>query len=120
MKLSALRQSQKMIKHILWYGSVRIVIEQQGERNEISFLSLELVFIGIWFLIRIFVWIRQGYVNWKHEAAQLLMYINLAVIIRFVFFPRALADGHIQPLVFDSANAFPFRVNIVPMVHLFE
>ena len=83
---------------------------------EISFLHLELVFTGIWFLIRLFVWIRQGHINWKHEAAQLLMYINLAVIIRFVFFPRELADGHIQPLVFDSATAFPFRLNVVPLL----
>ena len=87
---------------------------------EISFLHLELVFTGIWFLIRLFVWIRQGHISWKHEAAQLLMYINLAVIIRFVFFPRELADGHIQPLVFDSATAFPFRLNVIPLVHLFE
>ncbi len=87
---------------------------------EISFISLELVFTGIWLLIRLFVWVRQGHISLKYEAAQALMYINLAVIIRFVFFPRELADGHIQPLVFDSATAFPFRVNFVPLVHLLE
>ena len=86
---------------------------------EISFLGLELVFAAIWLLTRLMVWKRQGGVNWKREALLLLMYINLAVILRFVFFPRELLDGHIQPLVFDAA-AFPFRVNLVPLKHLFR
>lgn len=48
------------------------------------------------------------------------MYINLAVIIRFVLFPRDLVDGHVQPLFFDMAAAFPLRVNLVPLVYLFD
>ena len=87
---------------------------------EISFLALELVFAAIWLLTRLIVWKRQGRISWKREAVLLLMYINLAVIIRFVFFPRALADGHVQPLVFEAAAAFPFRVNLVPLKHLFD
>ena len=86
----------------------------------ISFLNVELVFTIIWLLTRLIVWKRQGRILWKREAVLLLMYINLAVIIRFVFFPRALVDGHIQPLVFDAASAFPFRVNLVPLVHQFD
>ena len=82
---------------------------------KISFLSAELVFTAIWLLIRIFRW--KG---WKREAVLLLMYINLAVIIRFVFFPRELIDGHVQPLVFEPTAVFPLRVNLVPLVHLFE
>lgn len=87
---------------------------------EISFITLELAFAAVWLLVRIAVWIRQRKIIWKREAVLLLMYLNLAVIIRFVFFPRALVDGKIQPLVFDPATAFPFRVNPVPLVHLFE
>lgn len=86
----------------------------------ISFLTVELAFTIIWLLTRLVVWKRQGRILWKREAVLLLMYINLAVIIRFVFFPRALVDGHIQPLVFDAAAAFPFRVNLIPLVHLFD
>ena len=86
----------------------------------ISFLTAELVFTVIWLLLRFVIWLRQGRIAWKREAVLLLMYINLAVIIRFVFFPKALVNGHIQPLVFDPAAAFPFRVNLVPFVHLFD
>ena len=86
----------------------------------ITFLMAELVFAGIWLLTRICVWVRQGRINWKREALLLLMFVNLAVIIRFVFFPRELVDGHIQPLVFDPATAFPIRMNLVPLVHLLD
>ena len=87
---------------------------------EISFLTTELAFTAIWLLIRAAVWVRQKRIDWKREAVLALMYINLAVIIRFVFFPRDLVDGHIQPLVFEMAAVFPLRINLVPLVHLFD
>ena len=87
---------------------------------EISFFSAELTFTAVWMLVRICIWIRQKRIDWKREAVLALMYFNLAVIIRFVFFPRELADGHIQPLVFEAASAFPLRLNLVPLVHLLE
>ena len=86
----------------------------------ISFFAAELVFTAIWLFSRFVVWRRQGEIRWKREAVLLLMYINFAVMIRFVFFPRALVNGHVQPLVFDPETAFPFRVNLVPFVHLFD
>ena len=87
---------------------------------EISLLTAESAFTAIWLLVRICIWIRQGSIDWKREAVLLLMYINLAVIIRFVFFPRDLIDGHIPPLVFDAAATFPLRINPVPLVHLLD
>ena len=87
---------------------------------EISFLAAESAFAAIWLLVRISIWIRQKHIDWKREAILALMYINLAVIIRFVLFPRDLVDGHIQPLVFDAATAFPLRINPIPLVHLFD
>ena len=87
---------------------------------EISFLATELTFTMIWLLVRFIVWIRQKRIVLKREAVLLLMYINLTVMIRFIFFPRELVDGHIQPLIFDSAAAFPLRVNFVPFIHLFD
>ncbi len=86
----------------------------------ISFFTAELAFTIIWLLTRLIVWKRQGGIQWKREAVLLLMYINLAVIIRFVFFPRALVEGHIQSLVFQASEAFPFRMNLIPLVHLFN
>lgn len=86
----------------------------------ITFLETELAFLVIWLLVRAAIWIRRGRIDWKREAVLLLMYINLAVIIRFTFFPRELADGHVQPLVLNLAEIFPLRINLVPLVHLFE
>ena len=87
---------------------------------EIPFLFLEIVFTAIWLMIRIAIWINQKRIDWKREAFLLLMYINLAVILRFTFFPMSKVDGRIQPLVFDIATAFPFRVNLLPLVNLFD
>ena len=87
---------------------------------EISFLTAELIFTLIWIIVRIVVWIRQKRIDWKREAVLLLMYINLAVIIRFVFFPKALVNSHVQPLVYDPAAVFPFRMNLIPLVHLLD
>ena len=87
---------------------------------EISFLFLEIAFTAIWLMVRVAIWIKQKRIDWKREALSLLMYINLAVILRFTFFPMSKVDGHIQPLVFDIATAFPFRVNLLPLVNLFD
>ena len=87
---------------------------------EIPFLFLEVVFTSIWLAIRGGVWGKQKHIDWKREAVLLLMYINLAVIIRFVFFPMSKVDGRVQPLIFDIAMAFPFRVNLFPLVNLFD
>ena len=87
---------------------------------EISFLTAELIFTLIWVIVRIVVWIRQKRTDWKREAVLLLMYINLAVIIRFVFFPKALVNGDVQPLVYDPAAVFPFRMNLIPLMHLLD
>ena len=87
---------------------------------EISFFAAEAAFTAIWLLVRISTWIRQKSIDWKREAILALMYINLAVIIRFVFFPMDKVDGQVQPLIFDIATAFPFRVNLVPLVNLFD
>lgn len=87
---------------------------------EISFHATELVLAFVWLMIRLVVWIKQKRIIWKREAVLLLMLINLAVIIRFTLFPRELADGHIQPLVFDAKAVFPFHVNPVPFVNLLQ
>ena len=61
-----------------------------------SFLCGELVYTAIWIVLRVIVWSRQKKIDWKREAALMLMFINLAVIIRLVYFPlfsKAAADG---------------------------
>ena len=87
---------------------------------EISFIGLECFLTAVWLLCRIIVWISQRGINWKREAVLLLMYINLAVIIRFTFFPVLRVNGSVQPLIIDASTAFPFRVNLIPFVNLFD
>ena len=87
---------------------------------EIPFLLLEAIYTVVWLVLRICVWMKQKHIDWKREALLLLMYVNLAVIIRFAFFPLSRADGRVQPLVFDAAAALPFRVNFIPMVNLLD
>lgn len=101
----------------LWYNLFEV---RALHMVEFSFLFLELIFAAIWLIVRSSIWIKNRHIDLKREAVLLLMYINLAVIIRFTFFPMATVDGHVQPLVFDVATAFPFRVNFIPFAHLFD
>ena len=79
-----------------------------------------MIFTIIWIIARIAVWAQQRKIDWKREAVLLLMVINFAVIIRYVFFPKALVDGHVQPLIFDPAAVFPLRVNLIPFVNMLD
>ena len=53
--------------------------------DKISFIFLVIVFTTIWIISRINIWICQKQIEWKREVVLLLMYINLAVILRFTF-----------------------------------
>ncbi len=87
---------------------------------EISFPAAVSAFTAVWALTRIAVWIRQRRIDWKRESVLLLMYLVLAVMIRFVLFPRDLADGHVQGLVFDASEVLSPRMNLIPFIHLFR
>ena len=78
-------------------------------------------FISIlWLTVRAIVWARDKKLSLKREAMLILVYICLVVVARFTFFPFSKVDGKIQPLVFDSSNWFPFRVNLIPIVYLMD
>lgn len=83
------------------------------------FFTTSLVVAG-WLLFRLCVYRRTGVFSLGREALQLLFLINLAVISRMVFHPMATVDGRVQPLIFDIATAWPFRVNLVPFVNLLD
>ena len=85
---------------------------------QIPFLLTECFFALFWLLLRAAVWNRQKHIDWKRDAMLLLMAVNLAVILRFVFFPMAKVDGRVQPLLFDPARVWPFRLNPLPFVNL--
>ncbi len=88
--------------------------------TEVSFLYGELIFTGIWIVLRILVWIQQKKIDWKREAALLLMFINLAVIIRLVYFPFFMVEGHVQPLIVNLRATSPYRINLTPFVHIVD
>ena len=50
----------------------------------------------------------------------LLVYICLLVVTRFTFCPFGKVDGKVQALVFYKDNWFPFRINLLPFVYLFD
>ncbi|MBP5153847.1 MAG: VanZ family protein [Lachnospiraceae bacterium] len=88
--------------------------------TEISFFQGELLLTAVWIAVRACVWLRQKHIDGKRELALLLMYVNLFVLIRITFFPAALSDGRVQPLIFDPEKVFPLRVNFVPFVRLLD
>ena len=86
----------------------------------ISYLQM-VVFISIlWLVLRAICWLRAGEIDWKREAALLLVYICIVVVVRFTFCPFGMVDGQNQPLLFDKVKVFPFRLNLTPFVYLFD
>ena len=88
--------------------------------TEIPFLTGELLLAAAWLAVRAVVCIRKKRIDIRREALLLLMYGNLAVLLRFVFFPMEKVGGHVQPLCFYPDEVFPLRVNLLPLVHILE
>lgn len=86
--------------------------------KEISFAAGEILFAVIWSAIRASLWIYRKKIDWKRELQLLIMYINLAVIIRYIFYPFPLLNGKVQPLLFDAGRVYPFKLNLVPFVNI--
>ena len=74
----------------------------------------------LWILVRCAANRRRGYFSWKRELQLILVYICIVVVTRFTFFPFSKVNGLVQPLLFDSANVFPPRINLVPIVYLMD
>lgn len=87
---------------------------------EFSFLAGQIAVVLGWLLFRFGAYLKNKTVRWKFEALQLLFLINLLVIYRMTFHPFSKVDGQVQPLLFDLATAWPFRMNLVPFVNLLD
>lgn len=87
---------------------------------QISYASIVTAISIIWIIIRAIVCFKNKQCDWKRELQLILVYICIAVVVRFTFFPFAKADGKIQPLIFDIATMWPFRINWIPFVNLFD
>ncbi|MEE1036790.1 MAG: VanZ family protein [Oscillospiraceae bacterium] len=87
---------------------------------KISYASMMIGITCLWVLVRAICCIRRRRIDWRRELQLMLVYICIVVVARFTFFPFSKVDGKVQPLVFDAANTFPFRINLVPFVHLMD
>ena len=87
---------------------------------EISFTAGSLTVLLGWLLYRGCAYYRCNRVDWKQEIKQIFFLINLLVIARFTFYPFSKVDGKVQPLIFEAATAWPFRVNLIPFVNLLD
>jgi len=87
---------------------------------QISYASMVTVISIIWILIRIIICLKNKQFDWKRELQLILVYICIVVVVRFTFFPFSKVDDKIQPLIFDIATMWPFRINWIPFINLFD
>lgn len=87
---------------------------------EITFTDLFIFITVLWIALRAIFAIKNKRIDIKNELKLLTIYICIVVISRFVYFPLGLENGHIKPLVFDAERIVPFRMNFVPIIHMFD
>jgi len=87
---------------------------------KITYTALLTMVTCLWILARVLIWAKNRQISWRRELQLLLVYICIIVVARFTFFPFSKVDGKIQPLIFDAARVFPPRINLVPIVYLFD
>ena len=87
---------------------------------EITYSFLLALISCLWILVRSVFWTKAKQFSWKRELQLLFVYICIVVVARFTFFPFSKVDGKIQPLIFDAAKVFPPRINLIPLVNLFD
>ena len=88
--------------------------------TEISFLSASVFVTLLWVLFRMIHCFAGKKFDLKHELQLFLVYICIMVIMRITFFPFEKIEGKIQPLLFSFENIFPFKINLVPFINLFD
>ncbi len=86
--------------------------------KSLSFAAGEILFAVIWIVIRVSLCVYRRRIDWKRELKLLLMYVNIAVIIRYTFYPFYRLNGSVRPLLFSRARVFPLRVNLIPFVSI--
>ena len=86
----------------------------------ISYGTMFAIISAMWCIGRALAWAKNKRVSWRRELQLLLVYICIVVIVRFTFCPFGKVDGQIQPLLFDAEKILPFRINLLPLVHLFD
>lgn len=86
----------------------------------ISYLQMVIGISLIWIMVRAICCVRKKRFDLKREAALMLVYICIVVVVRFTFCPFGKVNGQIQPLLFDAQKIFPLWLNLKPIVYLFD
>lgn len=87
---------------------------------KITYCALVAVISALWLVIRAVVCLKNKRFDIKRELQLLLVYICIVVVVRFTFFPFGTDNGRIQPLILDTQRILPFRMNLIPLVNLFD
>lgn len=86
----------------------------------ISYGAMMTAISVLWILARGITCKIKGNYSWKRELQLILVYICIIVVARFTFFPFSKVDGKIQPLMFDAAQCWQPRINLVPFIYLMD
>jgi len=88
--------------------------------TEIPYKAVMISITVLWIFVRGFVCLRNRGISWKRETQLLLVYVCVMVVTRFTFFPFSKVNGQVRPLLFDLSKIFPPRINLLPVVYLFD
>ncbi len=88
--------------------------------TEITYVGVFVFITVLWVIVRVIVAVKERRFDVRREAMLLTVYICLVVIARMVYFPLHLENGHIGKTVFDIHSILPFKINLIPIVNLFE
>lgn len=87
---------------------------------EIHYYMIVAMIIATWLISRIIINLKHRQINWKYEFKIACVFFCIAVIFRFTFIPFDLVNGKLQPLILETNKIYPFRINFIPLVNLFD
>ena len=87
---------------------------------EITYAQLLIFITIVWIIIRVVIGLKTKQFSIKRELLQLLVYICIIVISRFVYFELHTVNGKIVPLVIDFPNDLSEAVSLKPFFFLFD
>lgn len=86
----------------------------------VTYPTLLLIFSLLWIAFRVCFSVKERRLRIGRECAYLTVYLCIAVVLRFTFFPFSKVDGQIAPLILDTAAMFPPRLNLKPFIYLLD
>lgn len=87
---------------------------------ETTYWELFTLITILWITVRGIIAIKNKNFSIRNELKMLLVYVCIVVIARIVNFPLHHVDGKIGTMKLDVNKIFPFRMNLIPIVHLFD